>query len=172
MEGVSSSPPFTCGSRRSLLSRTDAVLQAEIRQRVGRTDRMKEASSRRTAGFSFSSYKLQKDTTSTTTQFVGWIVEHLPIFLSSEGWVQLSDCEHPQTDTLLVPALRAVWTGLVLFLWSFLKPCSSIDHVPSVPLWPQYVSNIYHFITSTHEAKYAASIWAAELQRGRYLDTL
>lgn len=81
MKGVSSSPPFTCGSRRSLLSRTDAVLQAEIRQRVGRTDRMKEASSRRTAGFSFSSYKLQKDTTSTTTQFVGWIVEHLSFFV-------------------------------------------------------------------------------------------
>lgn len=156
MEGVSSSPPFTCGSHRSLLSRTDAVLQAEIRQRVGRTDRMKEASSRRTAGFSFSSYKLQKDTTSTTTQFVGWIVEHLSFFV----------------EWRMSPALRAVWTGLVLFLWSFLKPCSSIHHVPSVPLWPQYVSNIYHFNTSTHEAKYAASIWAAELQRGRYLDTL
>ena len=93
-------------------------------QRVSRTDRMTDASPHITWVFS-SSYKLQQTLPVTTLLLFGPVTllcGSLLFHLKTEGSVQLSDCEHHQTDSSLIhTASFSMHTDtLTLWLWYYL----------------------------------------------------
>ena len=126
-------------------------------QRVSRTDRMTDASPHITWVFS-SSYKLQQTLPVTTLLLFGPVTllcGSLLFHLKTEGSVQLSDCEHHQTDSSLIhTASFSMHTDTpTLWLWYYLW-----RRIRAAELPPLHICN---FHTDSNPENWRMNPWRA-----------